>query len=90
MAIVIMLGAVYGRFGQLPWVQQGFAGLAAAASGLVLSMALRIAAPLRHAPVEAAVAIVTFAAIALLRLPLLPSMLVLVPASIALNARTPS
>ena len=34
MAIVIMLGAVYGRFGQLPWVQQGFAGLAAAASAL--------------------------------------------------------
>jgi chromate transporter len=90
MAIVIMLGAVYGRFGQLPWVQQGFAGLAAAASGLVLSTALRIAAPLRHAPVEAAVALVTFVAIALLRFPLMPAMLVLVPASIALNARARS
>jgi chromate transporter len=87
-AIVIVLGVFYARYGQLGWVQHGFAGLAAAASGLVLSMALKIAAPLWRLPLGAAVAVATFLAVAMLRLPLLLTMLVLVPASIFLSART--
>jgi chromate transporter len=85
-AIVIVLGVIYAHFGQLGFVQHGFAGLAAAASGLVLSMALRIAAPLRRVPVGVGIAAVTFAAVAVLRLPLLLTMLVLAPASILLSA----
>ena len=87
-AIVIVLGLIYARFGQFSAVQQGFAGLAAAASGLVLSMALRIAAPLRRTPVGVAVAAITFTSVAVLRLPLLPTMLMLAPVSILLSALT--
>ena len=84
MAIVIALGGVYDRYGHLPVVAHAFGGLAAAASGLVVSMAVKIAAPLRGQWLACAVAVVAFIAIAVLRLPLLPTMLVLAPASILL------
>jgi chromate transport protein ChrA len=87
-AIVIVLGGIYAHFGQLSAVQQGFAGLAATASGLVLSMALRIAAPLWRTPVGVAVAAITFTSVTVLRLPLLLTMLVLAPVSILLSALT--
>jgi chromate transporter len=87
-AIVIVLGVIYAHFGQLSAVQQGFAGLTAAASGLVLSMALRIAAPLWRTPVGVAVAAITFTSIAVLRLPLLLTMLVLAPMTILLSVLT--
>jgi chromate transporter len=70
--IVILLGVVYDRFGDLPAVRHGFAGLAAVATALVLSTALRIAAPLRNRPFGIGVALTTFVAIAVLRLPLPP------------------
>jgi chromate transporter len=69
-ACVIALGVVYDRYGQLPTVHHAFAGLAAAASALVLANAVRIAAPLRTRPAGIAVALTTFVAIAVLRLPL--------------------
>jgi chromate transporter len=69
-ACVIGLGVVYDRYGQLPTVHHAFAGLAAAASAMVLANALKIAAPLRTRPVGIAVALTTFVAIAVLRLPL--------------------
>jgi chromate transporter len=75
--IVILLGLIYDRYSEMPSVRHAFAGLAAAASALVLSNALKIAAPLRSRPFGIAVAGVTFVAIALLRLPLpwvLPAM----------------
>lgn len=69
-AIVIALGIVYDRFAELPPVRHAFAGLAAAASAMVLANALKIAAPLRSRPIGMGVAVVTFIAIAVLRLPL--------------------
>ena len=69
-AIVIGLGIVYDRFAELPVIRHGFAGLAAAASALVLANALKIAAPLRNQPLGIAIAGVTFLATAWLRLPL--------------------
>ncbi len=71
-ATVILLGLVYDRYGDLPWVQHTFHGLAAAASALVLANAVRIAAPLRTRPAGIAVAVATFISIAMLRLPLPP------------------
>ena len=82
MAIVLALGAVYGRFGQLPAVQHLFTGLAAAASALVLATALRIAAPLRHRPVGIVIAATTLGAIVLLRVPLPVVLVVMVPVSV--------
>jgi chromate transporter len=69
-ACVIALGVIYDRYAQVPTVRQAFAGLAAAASALVLANALKIAAPLRSRPLGLAAAVATFLAIAVLRLPL--------------------
>jgi chromate transporter len=80
-ASVIMLGIVYDRYGALPTVHHAFAGLAAAASALVLANALKIAAPLRSRPAGIAVALATFIAIAVLRLPLPPVLPVMVAVS---------
>ncbi len=90
MAIVIALGGVYARYQQVPAVGRAFGGLAAAATGLVISMAVRIAAPQRGRPVGIAMALITFTAVALLQAPLLPTMLVMAPISILLCRRFPA
>ncbi|HEY8288328.1 MAG TPA: chromate transporter [Acetobacteraceae bacterium] len=69
-AIVIGLGVIYDAYSGVPFVRRAFAALAAAAAGYVLATALKIAAPLWGRPVAVGVAVVTFGAIALLRLPL--------------------
>ena len=43
--IVVLLGMVYDRFQNDPHVQHLFAGLAAAAAGLLISMAVKIGLP---------------------------------------------
>lgn len=83
-AIVIGLGAIYERYAELAMVRHGFAALAAAAAALVLSTALRIAAPIRTSVAEIAIAGATFLAIAVLRLPLPLALPVLAAASTAL------
>ncbi len=90
MAIVIGLGGLYARYGEIPMVARAFAGLAAAASGLVVAMAVKVAGPLRGNWVGIALAVVTFAAIALLRLPLVPTMLVMAPIGVAVCRRFPA
>jgi chromate transporter len=84
MTIIIGLGIVYANLADDPVVRRAFAALAAAASGLVLATALKIAAPLRGQPIGIGIAAVSFTAIALLRLPLLGTMLVLAPAAMLL------
>ncbi|MDQ0470262.1 chromate transporter [Labrys wisconsinensis] len=78
-AIVIALGMVYDQLHADPRVRHLFAGLAAAAAGLLIAMAVKIALPLRQRPVGLAIAALCFVAIALLQLPMLPTMLVLAP-----------
>ena len=87
MAIVMGLGSAYARYGTLPLVQQAFTGLAAAAAGLILATACKIAWPLRSRPIDVGIAAAAFAAIALARLPLLPTMLTLVPIALILQHR---
>jgi chromate transporter len=79
--VVIALGVVYDRYADLPTVRNAFAGLAAAASALVLANALKIAAPLWGRPLGIALATLTFVAIAVLRLPLPPALPVLAAVS---------
>lgn len=81
-AIVVVLGAVYSRYQSDPHVLHMFAGLAAAAAGLLVSMAVKIAWPLRHKPVALGFAAICFIAVAVFHFPLLPTMLVLAPLSI--------
>jgi len=87
-ACVIALGVIYDRYAQLPTVRHAFAGLAAAASALVLANALRIAAPLRSRPLGLVVAIATLLAIAVLRLPLAPVLVVMTALSTLLMWRS--
>ncbi|QYD72325.1 chromate transporter [Paraburkholderia edwinii] len=84
--VVIALGVLYEHTQNDPHVQHLFAGLAAAAAGLLIAMAAKILLPLRRNPIAAGIAALGFVAIAVLRFPLLPTMLVLTPLSIALAA----
>jgi len=86
MAIAVGLGSAYARYSQLPMVRHAFAGLAAAA-GLILATACKIAWPLRNRPLDVALAGVAFTAIAMVRLPLLPTMLALVPIGVLMHRR---
>ncbi|HQT45872.1 MAG: chromate transporter [Acidocella sp. 20-63-7] len=45
MGIVLVLGALYARYGAMPVARHALAGLAAAAAGLVVGTALKISAP---------------------------------------------
>ncbi len=87
MAIVLALASVYDRFAEVPVVADALAGLAAAASALVLSMALKISAPLRVRPTSILVWLATLAAIALFRWPLPAVLAVMAPVSILLAHR---
>jgi chromate transporter len=89
-AIVVALGAAYARYQNDPALQHLFAGLAAAAAGLLIATAVKMAWPLIRKPVPLAIAATCFGAIAILRLPLLPTMLVLAALSMLLRRRTGS
>lgn len=80
--IVLSLGVIYARFQSNPHVVHIFGGLAAAAAGLLVSLAIKIALPLWRKPVAIGFAVVCFVAIAIFHLPLVPTMLVLAPLSI--------
>ncbi|MCR0981031.1 chromate transporter [Roseomonas populi] len=81
-AVVIGLGVLYDQYKDDPTLQHIFMGLAAAAAGLLASTALKMLSPLRTRPVALGIVLLTVLAIAVLRLPLLPSMAVLAPLSI--------
>ncbi|KFG92421.1 chromate transporter [Burkholderia paludis] len=85
--VVVALGVLYAKTQNDPHVQHLFAGLAAAAAGLLVAMAVKVAKPLRHMRAAAGIAALAFVAIALLRIPLLTAMLVLTPVSIWLASR---
>lgn len=85
--VVIGLGVLYEHTQNDPHIRHLFAGLAAAAAGLLIAMAVKILLPLWRKPAAIAIATLGFVAIALLRFPLLPTMLVLTPLSIYLASR---
>lgn len=85
MVLVIGLGSIYAAYSDHPVMVRATAGLAAAASGLVVATALKIAAPLRGRPLGIGIALAVVVAIAGLHLPLVPTMLVLAPLSMVLH-----
>lgn len=83
-ALMIAAGAAYRRFGALPEMHGVLSGLAAAAAGVIIAAAFKLAEPLvrvRPGPAHA-VALATFVAVGGLRLSLPLVLLVMVPASI--------
>jgi chromate transporter len=87
--LMIAVGTLYTRFGELPLFRGGLTGLAAAAAGLLISSAVQMAEPMfrrRHIS-GILIAIAAFAAVGVLQLPLVWVLLALVPISIALAWR---
>ncbi len=85
--VVIGLGTLYANAQHDPHIHRMFSGLAAAAAGLLIAMAIKIARPLQHKRAAATIAALTFFSIAVLKQPLLLTMLVLTPLSIWLASR---
>jgi chromate transporter len=85
--IVMALGAAYARYGQLPLAQHGLAGLAAAATGLVLGTAIKISTPIFTRQTNILVAVAVFALMLLLRLSLPVTLAVMLPVSLFLAWR---
>ncbi len=85
-AIVLVLGVLYSHYGEADAVRRVLAGLAAAAAGLLVAMAAKMAGPLFRSGSRSgiAIAIVAFAGVGILRWPLYWVLLVLVPLSVAM------
>jgi chromate transporter len=82
LVVVLALAVLYSRFGQLPGIDAFLRGLGAAAGGLVLATGLKMAAPLLATSRGLGFLLVTFAAVALLRWPLVPVLFTLAPVSV--------
>src|SRR3954465_12947018 len=82
--IVSTLAMIYARYGEIPALQRTLAGVSCAAVGLVIGAAGRMMWPLvkRRDLVALGFLIAVFAAIGLLRWPLVPVLLVAIPSSI--------
>ena len=84
--LMIIAGAVYARYGELPLFRGGLTGLAAAAAGLLIATAVQMAEPLvrKERIPQLLVALAAFIAIGALQLSMLWTLLVLAPISIVL------
>jgi chromate transporter len=75
---------VFAEFSEVDAVRGACRGISAAASGLVLAMALRMAQPIRRSVWQIAIGAIVFAAIGLVRLPMLWVLAALVPVSLGI------
>jgi chromate transporter len=82
LVIVVALALAYDRVAQLPLVSAGLDGAAAAAAGLAFGTGAKIALRSKLSRRSLAVAAAGFAAIGLLRWPLIPVVLLLAPLSV--------
>jgi chromate transporter len=85
LVILVGLAALYDRFGDLPDVRNALMGAAAATAGLVLGTAGKMMMNLKPGPIAIITGAGIFVAVGLLRIPLLSSLAVAVPASLALT-----
>jgi len=80
--VVLVLGALYARFGQAPAVDALLRGVGPAAVGLFIATGLKMAWPLARGPRTLAFLLAAFAALAVVRWPLVPVLLGLAPLSV--------
>lgn len=87
MVLVTILAAIYAHYGNVPALQRTLFGVSCAAIGLFLAVIFRMTMPLlrRRDPVELMLLVSVFAAVGLLRLPLVWVLLIAMPLSIAIT-----
>ena len=85
LAFVLLLAAVFARFAEVEAVRGACTGVSAAASGLVLALALKMGKTIRDAPWQIGVGVVAFVAIGVARQPLLWVLAALVPVSLGFS-----
>jgi chromate transporter len=85
MVLILIIGAIYAHYGDLPVLRRALTGVAAAAAGLMLATVAKMVQPLfrNRAAVSLAIALATFLAIAVMQWPLPFVLLAIVPVSIA-------
>jgi len=84
LVIILLLAALYGRFAQIEAVRGASGAVSAAATGLMLAMAFKMARPIRNTPWQVGIGVIAFVAIGLVRLPLLWVLAVLVPLAVGI------
>ena len=80
----LILGALYRSYGHLAAVHFVLAGMAAAGVGATLTMGIKVARRLPRNLVTALIAVTVFVLVGVLRWPMIPVVVVMVPLSIAL------
>ena len=83
--VLIAIALVYDRIAGLPGVDAAMAAGAAAAAGLVIGTALKMARKLRPKRAAVAIGLAAFVSVGLLHLPMVLAILVLGPLSIGLT-----
>ena len=83
--LMIACGALYARYHDVSWLRGSLAGLGAAAAGLLISLALKLAVPLlqKERLPSLMIALAAFIAVVVVRLPLYWVLLVFAPLSVA-------
>jgi chromate transporter len=87
MLLIIIIGAIYAHYGDLPVLRRMLTGIASAAAGLMMATVAKMARPLfvnRRSIATPLVAIVTFVAIGIVHWPLPLVLAVVIPISIAI------
>ncbi len=89
--LILIIGAIYAHYGDLPGLRRALTGVASAAAGLMLATVAKMALPLfrNRAVVGPLIALATFAAITVMRWPLPYVLLAIVPVSIAYAWKRP-
>lgn len=84
--LIMIIGAIYAHYGDLPALRRMLTGVASAASGLMMATVAKMARPLfrNRAVLRPLIAIATFAAIGVMQWPLPLVLAVIVPISIAI------
>ncbi|MBS0533826.1 MAG: chromate transporter [Proteobacteria bacterium] len=85
MVIVTIIAVLYAHYGDLEVLSRILSGVGAAAAGLIIAMTIKMAKPLfTQIGWPAAIAILAFIGVGLVRWPLLPVLAVLAPAAFVL------
>lgn len=82
--LLVGFGSMYEHFQNDPQFKRSMAGLAAAAAGLLIQVAVKMLSPLRRKPALACIALSCFICIAFFHVPLVLTVLIMTPLSIVL------